>query len=88
MFGSNFINRQRQRLQSRRTSKLEILKYGGEQALSHSPHDILRIDFAIKRIESGQYGLCTKCGSVIDPKRLEIIPEANTCTSCAERTEG
>lgn len=74
-------------LYRRRESKLGILKRGGEQALSHSYRDITRIDFALKRIEEGQYGLCVDCGAPIQEDRLQIIPETPFCTDCAKRIE-
>jgi RNA polymerase-binding transcription factor DksA len=41
------------------------------------------IKLAIARIDSGQYGKCTDCGSVIPKARLEAIPFATRCISCA-----
>ncbi|QQR65417.1 TraR/DksA C4-type zinc finger protein [Candidatus Kaiserbacteria bacterium] len=71
----------------RRESKVRILKRGGEQALSHSYYDVTRIDFALKRIEEGQYGLCTSCGVPIQEERLQIIPETPFCAHCAKLIE-
>lgn len=87
MYGSDFLNKQYRRLHSRRDSKLRIMEEGGEQALSHSPEDIIRIDFAFRRIKNGQYGLCAACGSPIQKERLEAIPEATRCTQCAQASE-
>ncbi len=55
----------------------------GEQSLLHSHDDIRRIDFALKRIMDGQFGICPNCGSLIEEERLEIIPETPFCSSCA-----
>lgn len=38
---------------------------------------------AVERLEAGEYGTCTKCGSQIPPERLEAIPDAETCVSCS-----
>ncbi len=38
---------------------------------------------ALARIEQNQYGLCERCGTAIDPERLEILPETTFCTACA-----
>ena len=75
----------KRRLEARRKSKLQILKEGGQQALSHSPKDIFRIDFAMQRIKEGQYGICTNCGVTIEEGRLEVIPETPFCASCAQQ---
>lgn len=83
MLSKEFVEEMGRRLAYRRQSKLRILERGGEQALSHSYKDIARIDFALKRIEEGQYGLCTSCGCPIGGKRLKVIPETPFCISCA-----
>lgn len=41
------------------------------------------LNAALQRIERGDYGLCTRCGKEISPKRLEAMPEALTCIDCA-----
>ncbi len=40
------------------------------------------INEAMKRIEEGVYGKCVVCGSNIERKRLEAIPEAKKCIVC------
>lgn len=40
------------------------------------------INWAMKRVRDGVYGICERCGSVIDPGRLEIFPEATLCIRC------
>jgi RNA polymerase-binding transcription factor DksA len=79
-----YLKEKRRVLLLRREHKTNILQEGGEQSLSHSWSDITRIDFALKRIDSGQYGLCCNCGCGISEKRLTIIPEAVFCTDCTE----
>lgn len=37
------------------------------------------IDAALKRIETGHYGKCSKCGEEIDPRRLRLEPTARYC---------
>lgn len=34
---------------------------------------------ALKRIEDGEYGICTICGEEIEERRLEANPAATTC---------
>jgi len=38
---------------------------------------------ALGRLEAGTYGICTACGSASANKRLEAMPEAGLCISCA-----
>ena len=42
---------------------------------------------ALKRIDSGAYGVCAKCGNPIAPARLRILPAADLCLRCAEEEE-
>ena len=45
------------------------------------------IDVAIERMERGDYGLCESCEEPIDVERLEVLPTARFCTTCAEARE-
>ncbi len=83
MSTSNFLTDRRSHLVARRIEKLKILASDGSQAQVHSPNDIIRISFALKRMDEGQYGLCTECGCEIDPARLLVIPETPFCVQCA-----
>lgn len=38
---------------------------------------------AIGRIDSGNYGKCTKCGKDISKERLMALPHTPTCVHCA-----
>jgi RNA polymerase-binding transcription factor DksA len=87
MFDIDFWEKQRAWLCARLESKEAILKEGGERALSHSLDDLIRIDFALKRLDEGQYGLCTNCGAFIEKERLDIIPETPFCADCAKSIE-
>jgi DnaK suppressor protein len=43
-----------------------------------------RIDGALRRIESGDYGYCFVCGEEIDARRLEFDPALTRCVACTE----
>ncbi|MBX3423181.1 MAG: TraR/DksA family transcriptional regulator [Pirellulaceae bacterium] len=45
--------------------------------------DIHEIRLALHRIDSGTYGTCVGCGSEIPKARLDALPFASTCVSCA-----
>jgi DnaK suppressor protein len=54
------------------------------EALENSEiHEIHQIQEALKRISKGTYGICAHCGENIDPKRLDALPTATRCISCA-----
>ena len=44
-------------------------------------------DAALRRLTEGCYGRCERCGSTIEPERLEILPMAKRCTSCQYEEE-
>ena len=46
-------------------------------------NEIARIEAAMKRIESGEYGYCLSCGELIAGKRLALGPTATVCITCA-----
>ena len=81
---NEFIENQRSWMIARRTSKKKILEEGGTHAKLHSPDDITRIDFALKRIDEMQYGICCGCGLPISEERLKIVPEFVFCIVCAD----
>ena len=45
------------------------------------------IDAALKRIDDGTYGTCTKCGREIATERLEARPWASLCIDDARKAE-
>lgn len=40
---------------------------------------------ALERIDTGTYGRCDNCGNEIPEARLEAVPAARLCVSCAQR---
>lgn len=46
-----------------------------------------RIEQALERIETGNYGYCQKCDEPIVQKRLELDPLALVCIDCAKLNE-
>lgn len=45
--------------------------------------EIRRIDHALERMESGDFGYCITCGEDIDRKRLDYDAAIPTCIDCA-----
>ena len=41
------------------------------------------VDKALVRLDEGGYGQCQVCGKPIPEARLEVIPWAETCVTCA-----
>lgn len=46
-----------------------------------------KIDKALKKIESGEFGICQECEEPISVKRLEARPETELCIRCKEDQE-
>ena len=45
------------------------------------------IDGALARIKAGTYGTCSECEEELQQKRLEAVPWARHCVTCAEKHE-
>jgi DnaK suppressor protein len=45
--------------------------------------EIRQIEQALRRIDSGMYGSCARCGSEIGAARLHALPDASLCIECA-----
>jgi DnaK suppressor protein len=45
------------------------------------------IDQALLRIEEGSYGICARCGKLIDERRLEALPTARYDAECQAAIE-
>ncbi|MEW5869607.1 MAG: TraR/DksA C4-type zinc finger protein [Chloroflexota bacterium] len=55
--------------------------------LARNEEHLELVEAAIKRLEEGQYGLCTRCGEPIQAERLEVLPEAPLCMECQRKAE-
>ena len=45
------------------------------------------IDAALKRLDQGEFGLCTECEEPIPRRRLNIMPWAAYCVPCQDRID-
>ncbi|MFC3142748.1 TraR/DksA family transcriptional regulator [Psychromarinibacter halotolerans] len=48
--------------------------------------EISMIRAALDRIDAGEYGYCARCGEVIQPERLDVVPYTPLCRTCAGAT--
>ncbi|MCP4757263.1 MAG: TraR/DksA family transcriptional regulator [Proteobacteria bacterium] len=48
-------------------------------------HQLLKIEGALRRMESGEYGCCFVCGEEIDLRRLLFDATNTRCVECAEK---
>jgi RNA polymerase-binding transcription factor DksA len=57
---------------------------GEIEALAGSLTEMLRdLDDALAKLDAGTYGACERCGADIGEARLEAMPAARLCISCA-----
>jgi len=45
---------------------------------------VRRVDEALDRMETGEYGICVACGKNIQTGRLDAVPWARHCIECQE----
>ena len=58
-----------------------------QERLRRRELELQKINAAIQRIESGDYGYCVCCDEEIALQRLEFDPAIPLCIDCANRSE-
>ena len=59
-----------------------------EEAISKQlQKELDEIDYALKKIEEGTYGICEMCEEEIGVERLKVKPQARYCIVCREIVE-
>lgn len=54
-----------------------------EAALRKKKLQLSKIETALKEIGNPGFGLCIRCGKVIQPARILLMPESKVCVNCA-----
>jgi len=70
-----------------RLSRMDAMQ-GQQMALESSrrrQQQLVKIEGALRRIESGEYGYCFVCGEEIDARRLAVDPTNTRCMGCVEK---
>jgi DnaK suppressor protein len=63
------------------------LEYAKELSIEQNTIDLLgKVKHALSRIEAGGYGTCESCGKPIPVERLEVLPYATLCVTCASKS--
>ena len=55
------------------------------EAVRRRQHQRLKVEGALRRIESGEYGYCFVCGEAIDVRRLSVDPTNTRCMECVDK---
>lgn len=58
-----------------------------QEAARRRQQQLTKVDAALRRIDSGDYGFCFVCGEEIDPRRLTADPTHTRCIGCADKRE-
>ena len=45
---------------------------------------LVKVEGALRRVDTGEYGVCFRCGEEIDSRRLSADPTITRCIGCAE----
>jgi RNA polymerase-binding protein DksA len=60
------------------------LEYAKELSIEQNTLDLIsKVDHALARIKTGQYGICESCGKAIPLERLDVLPYSTLCVECA-----
>ena len=61
----------------------EIVDFENNVAIDETLELVLeKVKKALKAIENGTYGKCTRCSANIESGRLDIMPYADVCVTC------
>ena len=72
-----------------RLSRMDAMQAQAMAKASGQRREVMlrNIDAALKRIDSGEYGICHDCDEPINPKRLEFDPTALRCIECQSKRD-
>ena len=65
----------------------QVGHFDTEVKVSFINKQLVQLRKALTRIKIGKYGICEKCGKMIDTDRLAIKPETTICIDCAKEQE-
>jgi RNA polymerase-binding transcription factor DksA len=57
-----------------------------EALVNRLTESLREIEDALAKFEAGTYGTCESCGGAIGESRLEAMPSAQLCISCASKS--
>lgn len=66
----------------------QVTERENEDVLRHLQEEtrveLQQVRASLKRLETGEYGVCANCGSEISSARLAALPYATLCIRCAD----
>ncbi len=73
-----------------RLTRMEAInsKSINEAALRKARETLSKLERALAKIDTPDFGFCRECEEPIPPARLLILPETDLCVQCAENISG
>ncbi|MEN0005038.1 MAG: TraR/DksA C4-type zinc finger protein [Bacteroidota bacterium] len=70
-----------------RISRMDAInnKSVAEATLRSAKRKLSNLRIALSKIESPDFGICTRCKNPIPPARLMYMPQSSRCVRCADR---
>ncbi|HEX8923973.1 MAG TPA: TraR/DksA C4-type zinc finger protein [Patescibacteria group bacterium] len=65
----------------------QIGHFDAEVKVQFLTKQIVQIRKALTRVRIGKYGVCERCGKMIDTDRLAVRPETTICIDCEREDE-
>jgi RNA polymerase-binding protein DksA len=53
--------------------------------LERDIRSLAEVELALRRLDTGRFGVCESCGEEISEARLKALPWARLCLNCAQR---
>ena len=70
-----------------RVSRMDAINNKGvaDAAMSQAERKLVSLRVALSKIDSPDFGNCSRCKNPIQPARLMYMPESAECVRCAEK---
>jgi DnaK suppressor protein len=70
-----------------RLSRMDAMRAQGMalETKGRRQQQLSRIDAALRRIDTGDFGICLTCGEEINSRRLDVDPSYTQCIKCADK---
>ena len=63
------------------------MEYAKELSIEQNTVDLLgKVEHALERTKTGDYGICESCGNSIPVERLDVLPYSALCVECAAKS--
>lgn len=70
-----------------RLTRMDAINSGGvaKATLRAAREKLAKLTFALSKVDSSDFGICSVCNNPIPEKRLLFMPESTRCVHCADR---